>query len=238
MEAERMQRLEALLAIDERIASLEAAKGDKKPWWRNSALLAAYAGLIAFIPASVTAVAGWFENRGELQLAISKQEHERTLAYVGLAVDPSSNEAARLQVLRFLSSLDGDPIGAWAREELALVQTKIASLVDEKQEVIAEVEAADAKAKVAMAQAAELEVQAQADPRVAKAAAAKATEAEHLVAEVRRKRDRVDAISTRIGDAPLQIIELREGNRRQESTSVTPEQPQTPQLQLSPRRLK
>lgn len=213
MDDERIKRLEALLAIDERITALESAKGDRRPWWRNAGLIAAYGGLLALVPAAVTGVASWFESRRQLDLAAQQQAHERTLAYLGLAVDPDSTEAARAQVLRFLASLDGDPVSAWASTELELVQGKIAALVDEQAEMVAEVIATNAVAERVETQAAELVAQAQDDPKLVKQAAAKVSEAEHLVAEVRRKRDRIDAISTRIGDTPIEILQLREAGR-------------------------
>jgi hypothetical protein len=229
-DAERHKRLEGLLAIDERITALEASRTDKKPWWRNSALIAAYAGLLALVPASVTGVAGWFEKQQAVELEASKQAHERTLAYLGLAIDPDATEASRLQVLRFLAKIDDVEVAAWAAEELGLVQTRIAALVDEKQMAVADIAATDEKVKDAQKQAAELAAQAQNDPKLAKAAAAKSAEADHLVAEVRRKRDHVDAISTRIGDAPLQIIQLREAGRSgiTEAVAMKPDPTMTP----------
>lgn len=210
MDDARLQRLEALLRIDERLKSLEDTRPEpRKPWWKNAALLAAYGSLIALVPALVTGVAGWFETRRELELSASKQEHERTLAYLGLAVDPDATEAERAQVLRFLAAQSDDAIGAWARAELALVQHKLDELQTEQAELTAEVATAATKASVAQSQAAELQVQAREDPKLAKAAAVKAAEAEHLSAELQRKRDHADAIATRVGDVPLQILRLR-----------------------------
>ncbi|HWB77966.1 MAG TPA: hypothetical protein VG755_23540 [Nannocystaceae bacterium] len=217
-DAERLERLKTLLAIDERITALEASKGERKPWWKNAALIAAYGGLLALVPAFVTGVAGWFENQRELELESRKQKHERTLAYLGLAVDPESTEAARAQVLRFLASLRDDPVGEWAAAELDLVNGKIAELKDEKEAVIADVEVADAKAKAAESAAAQLQAEAETDPKntaVVKQAAAKTAEAQHLMADVRRRRDRLAALSTRTGDAPLEIIQLREAKGAQ-----------------------
>lgn len=82
-DAERLERLKTLLAIDERITALEASKGDHRPWWKNAGLIAAYGGLLALVPALITGVAGWFENQRELELESRKQRHERTLAYLG-----------------------------------------------------------------------------------------------------------------------------------------------------------
>lgn len=213
MDEERIKRLEALLAIDERITGLENARSERRPWWKNAGLVAAYGGLLTLVPAAITGVASWFESRRQLDLAAQQQAHERTLAYLGLAVDPESTEAARAQVLRFLASLDGDPVSVWASAELELVQGKIEALVDEKAEMVAAVVATDAVAQRVETQAAELVAQAQNDPKLVKQAAAKVTEAEHLFAEVRRKRDRIDAISTRIGDTPIEILQLREAGR-------------------------
>jgi hypothetical protein len=213
MDEERIKRLEALLAIDERITALENAKGDRRPWWKNAGLIAAYGGLLTLVPAAITGVASWFESRRQLDLAAQQQAHERTLAYLGLAVDPDSTEAARAQVLRFLASLDGDPVSDWAGAELLLVQDKIDALVDEKAVMVADVVATNAAAQRVETQAAGLVAQAQKDPKLVEQAAAKVTEAEHLVAEVRRKRDRIDAISTRIGDTPIEILELRAADR-------------------------
>src|SRR6187402_1607265 len=126
MDENRLERLEALLRIDARIGELESARAEpKKPFWKNAALVAAYGSLIALVPALVTGVAGWIETRRELELAELRATHERSLAYLGLAVDPASTEAARAQVLRFLASMDGDPIGEWANAELARVVDKI-----------------------------------------------------------------------------------------------------------------
>lgn len=238
-DAERLERLKTLLAIDERISALEASKGDKRPWWKNAGLVAAYGGLLALVPAFITGVAGYFENQRELALESRKQMHERTLAYLGLAIDPESTEAARAQVLRFLASLQDDPVGEWAASELALVDGKIAELKDEKADAIAEVEVADAKAKAAQGAAVQLQAEADNDPKnttVVKQAAAKTAEAQHLMADVRRKRDRVDALATRTGDAPLEIIQLREAKRAQlqlPDTSTEKDDPLTP-----PRRMR
>lgn len=217
-DAERLDRLENLLAIDERITALEASKGDKRPWWKNAALVAAYGGLLAIVPAFITGVAGYFENQRELQLESRKQRNERTLAYLGLAVDPEATEAARAQVLRFLASLKDDPVGEWAAAELELVNGTIAELQDEKAAAIDEVAIADAKAKTAQTAAAQLQAEADNNPKSAeliRQAAGKTAEAQHLMADVKRKRDRVDALATRTGDTPLGIIQLREANRAQ-----------------------
>jgi hypothetical protein len=227
-DAERLERLKTLLAIDERITALEASKGDKRPWWKNAGLIAAYGGLLALVPAFITGVAGYFENQRELELESRKQRHERTLAYLGLAIDPESTEAARAQVLRFLASLRDDPVGEWAASELALVDGKIAELKDEKVEAIAAVEVADAKATAAQSAAAQLQAEADNNPKstdVVRQAAAKTAEAQHLMAELRRKRDRVDALATRTGEPPLEIIQLREAKGAQlpEATTETNE---------------
>jgi hypothetical protein len=237
-DAERMKRLEGLLAIDERITALEASRGDRRPWWRNAGLIAAYAGLLTLVPTAITGLSGWLETRRQVELAAQQQDHERTLAYLGLAVDPESTEAARLQVLRFLASRDGDPVATWATAELALVQTKIASLVDEQQEMVAEVKVVDAKAKAAQTEAAGLQAQAQNDPKLAKEAASKSAEADHLVADVLRKRDRIDAISTRLGEAPLEILQLRAVGRVQakEASRAADLEANAASLRLTPMR--
>ncbi|HET6582452.1 MAG TPA: hypothetical protein VFG69_03370 [Nannocystaceae bacterium] len=221
MDENRLERLEALLRIDERIGQLESARAEpKKPVWRNAALVAAYGSIIALVPALVTGVAGWLETRRELELAEHRAVNERTLAYLGLAVDPGATEAARAQVLRFLATLDGDPVGDWANAELARVEGKIDELETEKTEAAADLETTAAKAKTVQTQAAELQAQAKDDPGLAKAAAAKAAEAKHLDADVQRKREHVDALATRVGDAPLEILQMRAARRTRPEPSL------------------
>lgn len=214
MDEKGLERLEALLRIDARIGELESARAEpKKPVWRNAALVAAYGSLIALVPALVTGVAGTIENRREFELARLKADSERTLAYVGLAVDPAATEAARAQVLRFLASLDGDPIGAWASGELARVEGEIQDLEAQKADVASEVQTAAAKVETIESEAAQLQAQAREDPKVAKLAAAKTAQAKHLGEELQRKRDRLDALSTRTGDAPLEVLQMRAAKR-------------------------
>jgi hypothetical protein len=236
MDEGRLERLETLLRIDERIGALESARAEpKRPVWKNAALVAAYGSVLALVPALVTGVAGWFENRREYELARMRAESDRTLAYIGLAVDPGSTEAAREQVLRFLATLDGDPVGVWAAAELARVQEKIGELVEEKEAIAGEAEATAAKVKTAESEAAQLQAQAREDPKFAKQAAAKAAEAKHLEQELQRKRDQVDAISTRVGDAPLEILQMRAARRKlpDETAQIDPD---APMLRRAPER--
>jgi hypothetical protein len=220
MDENRLERMEALLRIDERIGQLETARTEpKKPFWKNAALVAAYGSLIALVPALVTGVAGWIETQRELELAELRATHERSLAYLGLAVDPGSTEAARAQVLRFLASMHGDPIGDWASAELSRVEDKIGELEAEKAVVVDQLDAATAKAETVESEAAQLQAQAKDDPRLAKAAAAKSAQAQHLGEEVQRKRDTIDALSTRVGDAPIEILRMRAARRIQPQTS-------------------
>jgi DNA repair exonuclease SbcCD ATPase subunit len=231
MDDQRLERLEALLRIDARIGELESARAEpKRPVWKNAALVAAYGSVIALVPALVTGVAGWLDNRRDFELARMKADSERTLAYVGLAVDPGATEAARAQVLRFLASLDDDPIGEWASAELSRVEGEIQQLEAQKVDVASEVETAAKKVETASSEAAQLQAQAREDPKIAKLAAAKTAQVKHLDEELQRKRDRFDALSTRTGDAPLEVLQMRAAKRikpepQSETTSVPNEVP-------------
>ncbi len=236
MDDKGLERLEAMLRIDARIGELESARAEpKKPVWRNAALVAAYGSIIALVPALVTGVAGWLDNRREFELARMKADSERTLAYIGLAVDPAATEAARAQVLRFLASLDGDPIGAWASAELARVEGEIEQLEAQKADVASDVDAVAAKVETIESEAAQLQAQAREDPKIAKLAAAKTAQAKHLGEELQRKRDRLDALATRTGDAPLELLQMRAAIRTKPQAQVElVTRPEDPKLLRTP----
>ncbi|MBX7078373.1 MAG: hypothetical protein K1X88_04230 [Nannocystaceae bacterium] len=210
---ERLARLEALLKLDERLASLERARPERSPWWRQAPLVVAYGGILALVPALVTGVSGYFQNQRQFELSKREHEQQQTLAYLQLAVDAAAPEATRAQVLRFLVAIDpGNAVGSWAQAELGLVQQKLDELAQQKQTVTADADDTDAKAAAAERDAAAAEAAAKADPRQAPTAASKTAHALALRREADRKRDQLDAIATRTGDAPLTVMELRSGS--------------------------
>ena len=138
-----------------------------------------------------------------LVLEVPRSEGERIDAYLRSRGDVDD----RIALLRGPFWLHSTGASA-TRAMLALLEAEKAVVVDE-------VAAVAAKVETVATEAAQLQAQAKDDPRLVKAAAAKTAQAQHLGEELQRKRDRVDALSTRVGDAPLEILQMRAARRIQ-----------------------
>jgi len=123
--------IEQLLA---RIDALEQQQArTPAPFWRNTAAVGVLGGLIAIVPASLTAIREYYQTEREVRLNTTKYKHERTLSYLDRALSTETTEAKQAQVLRFLRTIpdESDPIRQWAEQELARVEELVEQLKQE-----------------------------------------------------------------------------------------------------------
>lgn len=120
--------MESLLA---RLEALEQTHRQPPPFWRNTAAVGVLGGIIAIVPASLTAIHEYYQTEREVRLNTTRYEHERTVSYLDRALSPETTEFKQLQVLRFLSTLPSDkdqPIAQWAQREIEQVTQTVEQL--------------------------------------------------------------------------------------------------------------
>lgn len=120
--------MESLLA---RLEALEQANRHPPPFWRNTAAVGVLGGVIAIVPASLTAIHEYYQTEREVRLNTTRYEHERTVSYLDRALSPETTEFKQLQVLRFLSTLPSEkdqPIAQWAKAEIEQVTQTVEQL--------------------------------------------------------------------------------------------------------------
>ncbi len=153
-------QIETLLA---RIEALEAKKAEPPPFWRNTAAVGILGGVIAIIPASLTAIQEYYQTEREVRLNTTKYAHERTVSYLDRALSPETTEAKQAQVLRFLSQLPGEQeqhLRDWADGELTKVEDQVAQLKKEVEHEKKKIESLESQKEVLVAETEQIAVEA------------------------------------------------------------------------------
>jgi hypothetical protein len=157
----RSEREHDYQALEQRVAALERApRVDRMdPWWRNPKMVTVIASLLAvFIPLT-TAVDGYFKGQSSLALAAEQQRHAMRMDYMKTALDPQAPEIERQSRLRLLIAiLDADdPVRAWARAELGVVNQNVEELKTTLKNTQAELVQVQAEEQAARSKLGELE---------------------------------------------------------------------------------
>ncbi len=196
-----------------RIEALEQERSGSKPapFWKNTAAVGMVGGLIAIVPASLTAIHEYYQTEREVLLNTTKYQHERTVSYLDRALNPDTTEIKQAQVLRFLRHLpEKDPIREWAEEELGRVEEDIEELKKETQEAEKTLESLETKKVVLEAEteqileAAENKGVEEVEPLLQ----AKQSELDDTRRKIKKVEQKAAAAARRVGELPPMEPEL------------------------------
>ncbi len=121
----RLSSIEKVLKIEERLSSIEnivslraVSLTPQLPWWKRGIPVGLILALIAAIPASITAVDGYFKNKGDIARTRLESQEKIRQTYLDRALKTDLTEIERLRVYNLLIKLNNDPeLKEWASEE-------------------------------------------------------------------------------------------------------------------------